>query len=327
MTKSIITTRKIGVLMGGESSERDISIRSGLAIYQSLQELGYIAAPIDISKDIVNTLKKEKIKFAFLALHGGIGENGAIQGMLEVLRIPYTGSGVLASALAMDKEASKKIFLYHGLAVAPFIVVSQKSKVKSQKLLSPLAKGGQLGGNSELQTPNFPLPWVVKPVSEGSSIGVSIVKEEKDLASCLEKAFAFDQRAMIEKFIPGKEIHIGILGQKVLGGVEVRPSLEFYNYEAKYTSGLTDYIIPPEIDEPVYESVKDAALRAHMALGCSGASRVDFRIDEISRIPHVLEVNTLPGMTTTSLLPKIAKSAGMSFNGLLEEIIRLALKE
>ena len=324
MTKGPITTRKIGVLMGGESSERDISIRSGLAIYQSLQELGYIAAPIDISKDIVNTLKKEKIKFAFLALHGGIGENGAIQGMLEVLGIPYTGSGVLASALAMDKEASKKIFLYHGLAVAPFIVVSQKSKVKSQKLLSPLSKAG---GNSELQTPNFPLPWVVKPVAEGSSIGVSIVKEEKDLASCLEKAFAFDQRAMIEKFIPGKEIHIGILGQKVLGGVEVRPSLEFYNYEAKYTSGLTDYIIPPEIDETVYESVKDAALRAHMALGCSGASRVDFRIDEISRIPHVLEVNTLPGMTTTSLLPKIAKSAGMSFNGLLEEIIRLALKE
>ncbi len=171
------------------------------------------------------------------------------------------------------------------------------------------------------------MPWVVKPVAEGSSIGVSIVKEEKDLASCLEKAFAFDQRAMIEKFIPGKEIHIGILGQKVLGGVEVRPSLEFYNYEAKYTSGLTDYIIPPEIDASVYESAKDAALRAHMALGCSGASRVDFRIDENSRIPHVLEVNTLPGMTTTSLLPKIAKSAGMSFSDLLEEIIRLALKE
>jgi len=313
MTKGPVTTKKIGVLMGGESSERDISIRSGLAIYQSLQELGYIAAPIDISKDIVNTLKKEKIKFAFLALHGGIGENGAMQGMLEVLGIPYTGSGVLASALAMDKEASKKIFLYHGLAVAPFIVVQRPTK-KSGAGVIPKAI-------------DFPLPWVVKPVAEGSSIGVSIVKDEKDLASCLDKAFAFDQRAMIEKFIPGKEIHIGILGQKVLGGVEVRPSLEFYNYEAKYTAGLTDYIIPPEIDASVYESAKDAALKAHMALGCSGASRVDFRIDETSGIPHVLEVNTLPGMTTTSLLPKIAKSAGMGFNDLLEEIIRLALKE
>jgi len=323
MTKGPVTTKKIGVLMGGESSERDISIRSGLAIYQSLQELGYSAAPIDISKDIVNTLKKEKIKFAFLALHGGIGENGAMQGMLEVLGIPYTGSGVLASALAMDKEASKKIFLYHGLAVAPFIVVRRPTKKSGAgKGVSRYAPTSNVGLKID-----FGLPWVVKPVAEGSSIGVSIVKDEKDLASCLDKAFAFDQRAMIEKFIPGKEIHIGILGQKVLGGVEVRPSLEFYNYEAKYTSGLTDYIIPPEIDASVYESAKDAALKAHMALGCSGASRVDFRIDETSGIPHVLEVNTLPGMTTTSLLPKIAKSAGMSFSDLLEEIIRLALKE
>jgi D-alanine-D-alanine ligase len=174
---------------------------------------------------------------------------------------------------------------------------------------------------------DFQLPWVVKPVEEGSSIGVSMVKEEKDLSSALEKAFTLGQRVMIEKFIPGKEIHIGILGQRVLGGVEVRPSLEFYNYEAKYTSGLTDYIIPPEIDDTTYESAKDIALKAHMALGCSGASRVDLRIDETSNIPNILEVNTLPGMTTTSLLPKIAKSAGLSFNNLIEEIIKLALKE
>jgi len=323
MTKGPVTTKKIGVLMGGESSERDISIRSGLAIYQSLQELGYNAVPIDISKDIVNSLKKEKIKLAFLALHGGIGENGAIQGMLEVLGIPYTGSGVLASALAMDKEASKKIFLYHGLAVAPFIVVQRPTKKsganKGVSQYAPIS-------NAELKI-DFELPWVVKPVAEGSSIGVSIVKEERNLAPCLEKAFTFDQRAMIEKFIPGKEIHIGVLGEKVLGGVEVRPSLEFYNYEAKYTAGLTDYIIPPEIDAPVYENAKDAAVKAHMALGCSGASRVDFRIDENTGVPHVLEVNTLPGMTTTSLLPKIAKSAGMSFSDLLEEIIKLALKK
>jgi D-alanine-D-alanine ligase len=315
MTKGPVTTRKIGVLMGGESSERDISIRSGLAIYQSLQESGYAAVPVDISKDVVNMLKKEKVKFAFLALHGGIGENGAIQGMLEVLGIPYTGSGVLASALAMDKEASKKIFIYHGLPVAPFMVLSRQSKGKAQKT-----------GLPQLPAIEFSLPWVVKPVSEGSSIGVSIVKVAEDLPSCLEKAFSFDRRVMVEKFIPGKEVHIGVLGNRVLGGVEVRPSLEFYNYEAKYTSGLTDYIIPPEIDETTYEKSKDIALKAHSALGCSGVSRVDLRIDG-DNIPHILEVNTLPGMTTTSLLPKIAKSAGLSFNDLIEEIIRLALKE
>jgi len=315
MTKGPVTTRKIGVLMGGESSEKDISIRSGLAIYQGLQESGYTAVPIDISKDIVNALKKEKIKFAFLALHGGIGENGAIQGMLEVLGIPYTGSGVLASALAMDKEASKKIFIYHGLPVAPFIVLSRQTKGKAQKT-----------GLPQLPAVEFPLPWVVKPVAEGSSIGVSIVKAEEDLPSCIEKAFSFDRRVMVEKFIPGKEVHIGVLGNRVLGGVEVRPSLEFYNYEAKYTSGLTDYIIPPEIDETTYEKAKDIALKAHLALGCSGVSRVDLRIDG-DNMPYILEVNTLPGMTTTSLLPKIAKSSGLSFNDLIEEIMRLALKE
>ncbi|RJQ57037.1 MAG: D-alanine--D-alanine ligase [Nitrospiraceae bacterium] len=313
MTKGPVTTKKIGVLMGGESSERDISIRSGLAIYQGLQELGYNAVPIDISKDVVAALKKEKVKLAFLALHGGIGENGAIQGMLEVLGVPYTGSGVLASALAMDKEASKKIFVYHGLPVAPFVIVRQKAKGKGQKTI-------------EQPVPDFPLPWVVKPVAEGSSIGVSIIKEEQALPTCLEKTFSFDKRVMIEKFIAGKEVHIGILGNRALGGVEVRPSLEFYNYEAKYTSGLTEYIMPPEIDDATYERAKDIALKAHTALGCSGASRVDLRIDE-NNIPHILEVNTLPGMTTTSLLPKIAKSAGLGFNDLIEEIIRLALKE
>jgi D-alanine-D-alanine ligase len=315
MTKGLITKRKIGVLMGGFSSEREVSVRSGLAIYQSLQELGYNCVLIDVGRDIVNVLKKEKVKFAFIALHGGIGENGAIQGLLEILGIPYTGSGVLASALAMDKEASRKVFLYHGLSVPPFVVIRQKTKDKKPKTI-----------DSYLPDIDFPLPWVVKPAAEGSSIGVSIVKEKNGLIPSLEKAFSFGPRALIEKFINGKEIHIGILGNRILGGVEVRPSLEFYNYEAKYTSGLTEYIIPPQIDETVYEKVKDIALKAHMALGCSGASRVDLKIDE-NNTPYVLEVNTLPGMTATSLLPKIARSAGLSFNELIEEMIRLALKE
>jgi len=315
MAKKLVTTKRIGVLMGGFSSEREVSVRSGLAIYQSLKELGYNCVLIDVNKDIVNVLKKEKIKFAFLALHGGVGENGAIQGLLEVLGIPYTGSGVLASALAMDKEASKKMFLYHGLNVAPFVVVTSDD-------LRVMSKNSKL--NSSLI--DFPLPWVVKPATEGSSIGVSIVKKEEEFIPSVEKAFSFGQRVIVEKFINGKEIHIGILGQRVLGGVEVRPSLEFYNYEAKYTSGLTEYIIPPEIDEVTYEKTKEAAFKAHTALGCSGASRIDLRVDE-NNTPYVLEVNTLPGMTATSLLPKIALSAGLSFNELIEEIMRLALKK
>ncbi len=324
MTKGLVTTKKIGVLMGGFSSERDVSVRSGLAIYQTLQELGYNAVLIDVGKDIVNALKKEKARFAFLALHGGMGENGAIHGMLDVLGIPYTGSGVLASALAMDKEMSKKIFSYHGLPVAPYLVVTREALgLKGKK------RGGKPIDDSRFtihKDIDFPLPWVVKPAAEGSSIGVSIVSEQTKLAQTLEKTFSYDRRAIIEQFIEGKEIHIGMLGSRVLGGVEVKPSLEFYNYEAKYTSGLTDYIIPPEIDDAVYEKAKDTALQAHIVLGCSGASRTDLIID-MNGTPYVLEVNTLPGMTSTSLLPKIARSAGLSFKDLIEEIIRLAVKE
>ncbi|MBI4698678.1 MAG: D-alanine--D-alanine ligase [Nitrospirae bacterium] len=317
MTKGPVTTKRIGVLMGGSSSERDISMRSGLAIYQSLQELGYNVVPVDAGKDIVSVLKKDKVRFAFLALHGGLGENGAIQGLLEVLDIPYTGSGILASALAMDKEASKKIFAYHGLPVAPFTVVSRQSLAASKRSKSP---------DPQPLPPDFPLPWVVKPAAEGSSIGISIVKEQAAFMPALEHALSFGKRAIIEKFIDGPEVHIAVLGNKVLGGVEVKPSLEFYNYEAKYTAGLTEYIIPPVIDEPTYEKAKGIALQAHNALGCAGASRVDLKIDS-SGIPFILEVNTLPGMTATSLLPKIAQAAGMNFKNLIEEIITLALKE
>jgi len=321
MTKGPITTKRIGVLMGGTSSERDVSVRSGLAVYQTLQELGYNSVLIDVGKDIVNVLKKEKVRLAFLALHGGIGENGAIQGMLEVLGIPYTGSGVLASAMAMDKEVSKKIFTYHGLPVPPFVVISRKE-------LGIRGKEKDLNLKSQISNLkfDFDMPWVVKPIAEGSSIGVNIIKEQAQLVQTLEKAFIFGKKIIIEKFIEGKEVHIGVLGSRVLGGVEIRPSLEFYNYEAKYTAGLTEYIIPPEIDSVLYEKAKDAALEAYKSLCCSGATRVDLRIDGNGN-PYVLEVNTLPGMTSTSLLPKIAQSAGLSFKDLIEEIIRLAIKE
>jgi D-alanine-D-alanine ligase len=269
-------------------------------------------------------LKKQKIDIAFIALHGGHGENGAVQGMLEIMGIPYTGSGVLASALAMDKEASKKVFLYHGIPMPPFRIV-QSSEFPPQRV----ARGDKvqsLTSDSKRRTPNielrtgFSLPWVIKPATEGSSVGVEIVKNRSALNVALEKAFSYGEKVVVEKYISGKEVQIGVLNNKVLGGVEVRPSLEFYNYEAKYTAGLTEYIFPPRLRKKVYDSAKYTGLEAHKALGCSGATRVDLII-EAEGNPFVLEVNTIPGMTETSLLPKIAKNAGIGFGELLTKIL------
>jgi len=313
----MLTEKKIGVLMGGQSAEREVSLRSGNAIYNALNGLGYHTVAIDAGPDLCSVLISNKIEIAFLALHGGYGENGSVQGMLEVLRIPYTGSKVLASALAMDKDASKKIFIYHDIPVPPFIVISPKSSVISQKLETI---------DYQLSTIDFDFPWVVKPSTEGSSVGVSIVRDKVNLREAIEKATSLSEKVIIEKYIDGKEIHIGILDERVLGGVEVRPSLEFYSYEAKYTAGLTEYILPPEIDSKAYEKAKNAAFSAHSALGCKGATRVDLRVDGEGN-PYVLEVNTIPGMTETSLLPKIARHAGHDFPALIEEILRGAIDE
>jgi len=306
----MLTNKKIGVLMGGKSAEREVSLRSGKAICAAMKDLGYNVASIDADSNLCQTLRKEEVEIAFIALHGGYGENGAVQGMLEVLEIPYTGSGVLASALAMDKEASKKIFLYHKIPVPPFTVLNKEQGAKSI--------------NSSFV--DFPLPWVIKPATEGSSVGVSIVRDERQINLAVEKALSLSDRAIIERYIKGKEVHIGVLNDRVLGGVEVRPSLEFYSYEAKYQSGLTEYILPPEIEFKAYEKTKEAALSAHFSLGCRGATRVDLRTDEEGR-PYVLEVNTIPGMTETSLLPKIARLAGLDFPALIEEMLRGALNE
>lgn len=297
---NVLKDKKIGVLMGGTSSEREISLRSGAAVYKALKGLQYNAIQIDVAPDICTVLGRDKIDIAFLVLHGGYGENGSMQGMLEVLGIPYTGSGVLASALAMNKEMSKKIFLYHKIPVPSFSVFDKTEEIRDL---------------------DFPFPWVVKPVSEGSSVGVNIVRDKKSLSVALENARGFGSRIIIERYIEGKEVHIGILNGKVLGGVEVRPSLEFYNYQAKYTSGLTEYVLPPEINKEVYEKAKDVALAAHRVLGCKGATRVDLKID-LNGNPYVLEINTIPGMTETSLLPKIAGLAGIEFPGLIEEILK-----
>jgi D-alanine-D-alanine ligase len=303
----MLTDKRIGVLMGGISAEREVSLKSGQAIYGALENLGYNVIAIDTGKDICTVLAAGGVQIAFLALHGGWGEDGSVQGMLEVLGIPYTGSGVLASAIAMDKEASKKVFRYHGIPVPPYVVLDREAQ-------------------NGLPSVDFPLPWVVKPASEGSSIGVSIVRQEHDFRKAIAHAHSYGPRVIIEQYIDGKEIHMGVLNGEVIGGVEVRPSLEFYSYEAKYTSGLTEYILPPEVDGVVYERAGRTALSAHHALGCKGATRIDLRIDGKGN-PYVLEINTIPGMTETSLLPKIARLAGYDFPGLIEEILRGTIHE
>lgn len=303
----MLTDKRIGVLLGGTSAEREVSLRSGQAIYRALKNLDYNVIAVDVGRDICTSLTAEGVQIAFLALHGGYGENGSIQGMLEVLGIPYTGSGVLASAVAMDKEVSKKVFLHHDIPVPPSVVLGRQSM-------------------NDMPVIDFTLPWVVKPASEGSSIGVSIVRQEHDFRKAMEQAHVYGSRIIVEQYIDGKEIHIGVLNGKVIGGVEVRPSLEFYSYEAKYTSGLTEYILPPEVAGSVYERAGMTALSAHQALGCKGATRVDLRIDRKGN-PYVLEINTIPGMTETSLLPKIARLAGYDFPGLIEEILRGAIHE
>lgn len=299
----MLNVRKVGVLMGGTSSEREVSLKSGRAVSDALKSLGYDVVDIDAKGgDLCRRIGESGIEAAFLTLHGGMGEDGSIQGMLEVIGMPYTWSGVLASAVAMDKLVSKAIFKANGLNVARYIAVS-----------SPDVEIG------------LPMPVVVKPSREGSSIGVGIVKERSGLKAAIKTALSFDGPAIVEEFIRGKEIQIGVLADRALGGVEVRPKSEFYDYESKYTPGRTEYILPPEIDGDLYKKLMDAGARAHRALGCSGASRVDFIVDN-EGTPYVLEVNTIPGMTATSLLPKIARLAGLGFEQLVEEILKEAIE-
>jgi len=314
MREKEMRKKKIGVLLGGLSAEREVSLRSGKAVFQALKSIGYPVVAIDAKGDFYARLKKQKIEQVFIALHGGHGENGAVQGMLEIMGIPYTGSGVLASSLAMDKVASKKIFLYHNIPVPPFSII-QRSAISDQQSAISSQRSVKNASLCRLK-----LPVVVKPATEGSSVGVEIVKDAKSYQKALKKAFEYGDTVLIEKYIRGQEVQIAILDDKVLGGVEVRPSDEFYSYKAKYTAGLTQYIFPPQLDNKTYRKAEKAALAAHQALGCSGATRVDLIID-MNNDPYVLEVNTIPGMTETSLLPKIAKNAGLEFPELIQRIL------
>jgi D-alanine-D-alanine ligase len=297
--------KKIGVLMGGLSAEREVSLNSGAAVHQALLARGYDAVAIDVGRDLAAVLEREGVQAAFIALHGRYGEDGCIQGLLELMQIPYTGSGVLASALAMHKLFSKQTFTASGILTAPFHHFRRGEPVRLDEL-------------------PFGLPLVVKPVQEGSSVGISIVREERQLAPALELAFRHDNEILVEQYIKGQEVQIGILEDRPIGAIEIVPKGEFYDYEAKYTDGMAEHIFPARLAPALYEKALQTGLAAHRSLGCSGYSRVDLLVTAQGEC-YVLEVNTLPGMTALSLLPEIAaKGVGLSFEALVARIIESA---
>jgi D-alanine-D-alanine ligase len=299
--------KRIGVLMGGLSAEREVSLMSGKAILEALLGRGYQAVGIEGDEKLPERLGKNRIEVAFIGLHGRLGEDGAVQGLLEMMRIPYTGSGILASALAMNKIASRKIFQHNGLPVPRHAVLNRGMETQADPAAWP-----------------FPLPVVVKPCQEGSSVGVSIVFEAQKIPAALEAAFAYDTEILVEEYIPGREIQVGVLDDRALGAIEIVPKKQFYDYETKYTDGLAEHLFPAPLPGGDYARALELGLKAHRVLGCEGGTRVDLLC---RRKPGgvekfvILEVNTLPGMTPLSLLPEIARGTGLDFPLLVERIL------
>lgn len=296
---------KVGVLMGGDSAEREISLLSGKAVENALRASGYNARAlvIDKLKDAQSLIKEAKVEAVFVALHGGYGEDGSIQKMLNILKIPYTGSGHKASKLAMDKILSKKEF-------------------KKYNLPSPRYKVW----HSEVDTDemsDFGFPLVIKPSSQGSSVGLSVVSEAPAINKAIEAARKHGLEVIAEEYIAGREITVGILDNKPLPVVEILPKSGLYDYKSKYTSGCCSYQVPAKIPVKLSEEVQKIGLLAHKALGCNFFSRVDMRLS-VDDKPYILEVNTIPGLTEHSLLPKAAAACGIDFNLLCEKILKAA---
>jgi D-alanine-D-alanine ligase len=303
----VLNKHRVGVLAGGPSSERDISLKSGEAVSKALVNVGLDHVVfLDVNEeDFEDILKESKVDLAFIALHGRFGEDGTVQRALEEMRVPYTGSGPESSALALDKLLSRDHFTDNGLKVPEHMVVHH---------------GEDLSGL------DIWFPCVVKPRFEGSSIGLSIVQAESGIYSAVDKAFAFGEEVIIERFVPGREITVGILAGKALPVVEIIPHEGVYDFTAKYEADTTKYVVPAELDERGYLLSQEIGLKAHNALGCRGFSRVDMRLSEEEQI-YVLEVNTIPGLTERSLLPMAAKAAGLDFPQLCVKMLYGAVHE
>lgn len=303
----------IAVLAGGVSAEREISIKTGNKICDSLKRNGYNVKLIDAKDDFWLELIQFNPDAAFIALHGRFGEDGTIQGMLDVMNIEYVGSGVLASAMAMDKIASKRIFKALNMPIAEYVVLDSALCANTT--------------NDIVSSIKFPV--IVKPSCEGSAIGINIANCEGELQDCLEQALEYDSNVLVEEFVDGPEITVGILGnepQKVFETVQIIYSNPFYDYDAKYTPGKSTHLIPADLPGDVSEKCRELALEAHNALNCRDFSRVDIKLSKDLHRMAVLEVNTIPGMTETSLYPEAAAAAGYNFDELIDFLIKLPLE-
>lgn len=303
---------KVALLAGGSSGEREISLASGKGAREALEQAGYDVTWIDPSvKDDLKKLIDEHYDVAFLCMHGKMGEDGTLQGMLELLGIPYTCSGVQASAIAIDKAKSKILYSLAGIPTAPSITLKAGEAYDCSAIIDKLG-----------------LPCVVKPATEGSALGVEIIEEASKLEAAIERVFEIDDLLVLEKFIEGEEITVAVLGNDdahALPIIKIVPTGEFYDFESKYAPGGSQHICPAPIEEPLASTIHDYAVKAHHALGCSGVSRSDFIIDK-DGVPWILETNTIPGMTATSLLPDAARAVGMSFPELCTALIEYALE-
>lgn len=293
--------RTIGVLLGGSSSEKDVSVRTGSAIADALERKGYKVERIGLSGDVEKELRCADIDFAFIALHGAYGEDGQVQALCEELNIPYTGSGVQASRIAFDKVASKIIWQEQGILTARFEQIEKQSWEPGY-------------------VPALTFPLAVKPVREGSSVGFTKVDSVDTFRAAVESALEFDEHVLVEEFVDGLELTVGIVAGKTLPVIHIKPIDGCYDYEHKYTAGMTEYIVPADIDEDISLQIRQIALNAHNAIGCQDLSRVDFILDKDNR-PYILEINTIPGFTQTSLMPKAAKAMGIEFDDLVEQIL------
>lgn len=307
---------KVLVLMGGISTEREISLKSGTAVAKALSEAGYIVETLDIKSDNILKIAKLKPDVVYLALHGKGGEDGCIQGMLEWMNIPYTGPGVSASAICMDKALTKKILVQSNIPTPKFLEYTKDECKNLGKVKDELIQ--KLG-----------LPMVLKSPCQGSSIGVVIVRDENSVSEAIEEVFKYGNIMLAEQFVSGVEISVPVMGNKnpeVFPIIEIVPTSEFYDFESKYTPGMSRHIIPARISIEAEEKVKKYAAEAYTKTGCRGVSRIDFIVDENNN-PYVIEINTIPGMTETSLVPDSAKHMGISFSQLVDKIVKLAFEK
>ncbi len=286
---------RVVVLMGGRSQEREISIKTGNAILKALRELGHEAIPLDLDENLCQKLLELKPDKVFIALHGTYGEDGRVQGLLDILGIPYTGSGVLGSSLAMDKEITKKILTYHRIPVPNGVCVRRGEEVNWDKF-----------------------PAIVKPADQGSSVGLYLVKEREELTSAIRKIFDISQKVLIEEYIEGRDITVGILKDQALPPLEVRPKRNIYDYESKYTKGMSEYVFLE--DDELIKKLQDMALKVHKYLELRDISRIDFRLSK-DGTPYVLEANTIPGMTELSLFPMMCIKKGIDFKKMVHMLL------